>query len=381
MNRWLTRMGAIACVVVLFVAALFSIRLAWADIEFRRGTEDSIARAVRILPNNIQYALFHALQMEYAGVDSTAELERAAALSPMSSAPRLRLGLQAEARGDGKDAEKWLLDAARVDHQFEPRWTLANFYFRQNRTDDFWVWMHAALEVSYGDRRPAFDLCWRMSANAGEILRRGVPLQNREVLAALLAYVLDTHREDAGVVAEDLAKFRDPGDIPLLDAACTALIDQGSAQKAARLWTETGHSPAGGVWNGNFASVPKGAGFDWIFDTPPGVTLLRLDGRGLRVELSGMQPESARLLRQIVLLDPGRNYRLQWSARTNGLPDQTGLTWMLGDQRFPLAASADGKKDDGVFAASKSLMPLGLWTSGPWGKRAPKAGWRSAKYR
>ena len=137
MNRWLTRMGALVCAVgLLSVAALFSIRLAWADIEFRRGTEDSIARAVRILPNNVQYILFHALQMEYAGVDSTSELKRAAALSPISSAPRLRLGLQAEARGDVNDAEKWLLDAARVDHQFEPRWTLANFYSRQNRTGD-----------------------------------------------------------------------------------------------------------------------------------------------------------------------------------------------------------------------------------------------------
>ena len=61
-------------------------------------------------------------------------------------------------------AERWLLDAARVDRQYEPRWTLANFYFRQQKMDDFWKWMRAALEVSYGDRVAAFDLCVGRSA-------------------------------------------------------------------------------------------------------------------------------------------------------------------------------------------------------------------------
>lgn len=368
-----TRIAAIACVVVLIVAILiftivFSIRLAWADIEFRRGTEDSVARAVRILPNNVQYILFRALQMEYAGDDSTQELQRAAALSPMSSGPRLRLGLRAEARGDVRNAETWLLDAARVDHQFEPRWTLANFYFRQNRIDDFWTWMHSALEVSYGDRRPAFDLCWRVTNDVHEILRRGVPLENREVLAALLAYVLEMHRETAGTVATELAKFHDAGDAPLLDAACTSLIEQGDAEKAAQLWTAAGNTPAGGVWNGNFANAPKGAGFDWAFETPAGVTLLRLEKRGLRVELSGMQPESARLLRQVVLLDPSRRYRLQWKALTNGLAADTGLSWTLGEDRFPLTASTDEKQDGGTVSPSKRLMPLELWYQRPTGE-------------
>ncbi len=376
MNRSITRVAAIALavlsVVVLVIAAAFSIRLAWADVEFRRGTEDSVARAVRILPDNIQYRLFHALQMEYAGADSTAELERAATLSPMSSAPRLRLGLQAEARGDVKSAEKWLLEAAKVDHGFEPRWALANFYFRQDRRDDFWTWMHAALEVSYGDRRPAFDLCWRVGKDAGEILERGAPRQQRDVLAAMLVYVLEKHREDAGAVATELAKVHDATDVPLLDAASSVLIDSGDAEGAAHLWIAAGHSmagaPAGGVWNGNFASVPRGAGFDWRLENPPGVTQVHLRGRGLRIELSGRQPEAARLLRQIVLLDPSRRYRLEWSARTNGLPDVTGLAWTLGNRRFPLLASEDEKKDGALIAAPKRLTPLELWYQRPSGQ-------------
>jgi len=319
--------------------------------------------------------------MEYAGADSTAELERAAMLSPMSSAPRLRLGLRAEARGDVKSAEKWLLEAAQVDHGFEPRWALANFYFRQDRRGDFWTWMRSALEVSYGDRRPAFDLCWRVGKDAGEILKRGVPRQQRDVLAAMLVYVLEKHREDAGAVAAELAKVHDATDVPLLDAASSVLIDSGDAEGAAHLWIATGHSmagaSAGGVWNGNFASVPselrsrvKGGaeGFDWMLDNPAGVTQVHVEGRGLRIELSGQQPEAARLLRQIVLLDPSRRYRLEWSARTHGLPEVTGLAWALGNGRFPLVASEDEKKDGALIAAPKRLTPLELWYRRPSGQ-------------
>ena len=89
-----------------------------------------------------------------------------------------------------------MLDAARGDRQYEPRWTLANFYFRQQRTDAFWTWVRAALEVSYGDRDAAFDLCWKASHDAAEILRRGIP-ERHAVVAALLDYLTRKNRGDA----------------------------------------------------------------------------------------------------------------------------------------------------------------------------------------
>src|SRR6185295_9927412 len=159
------------------------IRLALADTAFRKRTPQSVARALEILPDRANYLLFRAQQMDYDGENSTSLLERAARMNPLSSAPRIRLGLSAEARGDLSGAEKWLLDAASVDRQFEPRWTLANFYFRRERRSEFWKWMRAALEVSYGDRSLAFNLCWRMTQDADEVLAQGIP-DRHEVLAA-----------------------------------------------------------------------------------------------------------------------------------------------------------------------------------------------------
>ena len=148
-----------------------------------------IARAIELEPENGEYLAALALQAEYSGQDSTPLLEEIARLNPRASAPRIRLGLAAELRGDVNQAERWLQEAFSVDRQFETRWTLANFYFRQGRTDEFWTWMRSALEMSYGDRVAAFDLCWQASSDEAEILNRAIP-DRREVVASYLAYVL-----------------------------------------------------------------------------------------------------------------------------------------------------------------------------------------------
>ena len=85
-------------------------------------------------------------------------------------------------------AERWLLDAARVDRQFEPRWTLANFYFRQQKTDRFWTWMRSALEVSYGEpRRGLRFVLQRRRRMRRTILARAIP-ERHDALAAFVAY-------------------------------------------------------------------------------------------------------------------------------------------------------------------------------------------------
>ncbi len=156
-----------------------------ADAEFRTGTPQGVARAVELAPRNTAYLSLHALQVEYEGRDSRPLLEEIARLNPDASAPRIRLGLDAEVRGDLASAERWLLDAARVDRQYEPRWTLANFYFRQRTLDRFWAWLRSALEVSYGDRAAAFDLAWAAAPDTRTILSRAIP-DRHEVVAAFL---------------------------------------------------------------------------------------------------------------------------------------------------------------------------------------------------
>jgi tetratricopeptide (TPR) repeat protein len=329
--------GAVAAFVLaaLIAAGWWSIRLARADAFFRERTPASVARAVELAPLNTTYLALSALQNEYEGKDSRAQLETMARLNPRASAPRIRLGLAAEVRGDALEAERWLLEAAAVDRQFETRWTLANFYFRQDR-DEFWSWIEAALEMSYGDRKPAFDLCWRKSANAGEILDRAIP-PRAEVAAAYVWYLIGEKRLDAVAPAALRLAELDPAAVEPLLAAVDAQLDAGRSADAVAVWTATRRAAPAGIWSPRFEQPPVGRGFDWRFAKQEGVTHIALDApSGHRVRLSGRQPESCELMRQLVGgLRPGAAYQLRWRYRTEAA---AGVEWRIAGRSARLEA-------------------------------------------
>jgi hypothetical protein len=315
-------------------------RLARADAAYRQHTPAEVARAIELAPDNAQYLATLALQAEYSGQDSTPLLEEIAALNPRSSAPRIRLGLAAELRGDTTRAERWLQEAYSVDRQYETRWTLANFYLRQGRRDEFWTWMRSALEMSYGDRAAAFDLCWQMSTDPDEILSRAIP-DRREVVASYLAYILNQHKQAAiAGAALRLAKMRIPDDLPLLYAAADNILYAGQAGEAADLWQALGNLRPEGITHPNFEEPRTGHGFDWTFAETPGVTHQSLEGH--RIRFSGRQPESCELLRQVLGgLRAGATYTLRWEARTQGMASPTGLEWRIASRTVTIAAGED----------------------------------------
>ncbi len=235
--------------------------------------------------------------------------------------------------------------------------------------DPFWKWMRLALEVSYGDRRPAFDLCWRVSASPPEILSRAIP-DRREVTSAYLAYLLESGRLDAVLpVALKLADSGDPDDRPQLLAACDAFLDAGDAGAARALWLKLGYSAPSGLFNGNFESPRAGHGFDWRWIESPGVTHIALETPPAhRVTLSGRQPESCELLKQIVDLKPGARYTLHWEVRTTGLRTPSGLEWRIGDRRATIPSSDEWRSGEIVFVAAAELTPLVLAYQRPEGE-------------
>jgi tetratricopeptide (TPR) repeat protein len=354
----------------LVLAAWRSVVLARADAAFRAGDEPGVARAMALAPANTQYITFAALQTEYAGGDSRDLLERAARLNPLASEPRLRLGLAAELSGDLAAAERWLLDAYQVDRQFEVPWTLANFYFRQDRRGEFWQWMKTALTMSYGDRRPAFELCWRMSSEADEIAAQAIP-DRAGVLRAYLTYLLDTDRaQHAPPVALRLLIADPESDRRLLYSAVDRLLDIGRASDAAAVWQAAGHARPSGITNGDFAQRPVEQGFDWRLSSPEGVTHMPLDPvTGHRVRLSGNQPEATELLRQVSGgLRPGGSYRLRWRSRTQGLRQPTGIAWNIAGASAGVDASAAETEGELRFAAPGEIALLTLRYTRPTGQ-------------
>ena len=345
---------ALTCLVLLMLAAAswWSIRLARADAAFRHRSPAEVARALNLAPENSTYLAALALQGEYSGQDTTPLLEDIAALNPRSSAPRIRLALAAELRGDNITAERWLQEAFSVDRQYETRWTLANFYFRQGRSDEFWKRVRSALEMSHGDRGDAIDLCWQMTTDPNEILT-AIP-DKHDVIASYLVYVLSKHRQEAiAGAANRLASLRTPDELPLLYAASDALLESGQASSAADLWQALGNSRPQGVTHSDFEEPRIGHGFDWRFAELPGVTHLPIEAPSAhRIRFSGQQPESAELLRQVLGgLRAGAAYTLHWDARTEGIASPTGLEWRISGRVAPITSSEDWSTGQMVFTA------------------------------
>jgi hypothetical protein len=365
---YVARIAGIAALAALGIAVWFSIVLARADSYFREATSESVQRAVEIAPRNTGYLALRALQLDYDGADSTALTEKIAALNPFSSAPRIKLGVAAEILGHSASAEKWLLDAAAVDHQFEPRWTLANFYFRAEKSNEFWTWIRSALEVSYGDRTPAFDLCWRVSTDAGEILNRAIP-DRREVTAAYLIYLSQTQRLQAiPPVARRLASYHDESDLPLLYGACDQLLAARDAA-ALDLWKLTGQPAPAGIFNGDFSSPPLNHGFDWRPLALPGVTHVNLNApAGHRIVFNGQQPESCSLLQQTLSLMSGRRYLVRWEARTAGIKSPSGLEWRVAGQHAALPPSEDWSPGELAVTPREPFTGLELFYQRPVGE-------------
>jgi tetratricopeptide (TPR) repeat protein len=349
----------------LAAAAGWSIRLARADAAYRQRTPQDIARAIELEPESGEYLAALALQAEYSGQDATALQEEIARLNPRASAPRIRLGLAAELHGDPDQAERWLKYAYAVDRQFETRWTLANFYFRQGRRDEFWTWMKSALEMSYGDRVAAFDLCWQASSDAQEILERAIP-DHREVVASYLAYTLNHHKQGAILgAANRLARIhtnamRTPEDLPLLYAATDAVLDPD-------LWQALGNPRPNGITHPSFEEPHIGHGFDWIFIETAGVTHQSLEGH--RIRFSGQQPESCDLLRQVVGgLRPGAAYTLHWEARTQDIASPSGLAWRIDNRTAEIAGSVDWSAGKMTFTPDSDRVVLVLTYRRPEGQ-------------
>jgi hypothetical protein len=365
---YVARIGGIATLAALGIAVWYSIVLARADAYFRKATPESVQRAIEIAPRNTEYLALRALQLDYDGADSNALTEKIATLNPYSSAPRIKLGLAAELHGDSAGAEGRLLEAADVDHQFEPRWTLANLYFRAEKPERFWKWTRSALQVSYGDRTPAFDLCWRVSSDAAEILNRAIP-DRHDVVGAYLGYLGRTNRLDAmPAVARILAAYHDESDLPLLYGACDQLL-VALNPAALDVWKLTGQPAPVGVFNGDFTGVPLNHGFDWRPIESPGVTHVNLSATaGHRIVLNGQQRESCSLLRQTLSVAAARRYVLRWEARTAGIKSPSGLEWRIAGQHGGLLPSSDWTTGELAMTARESFSDFELVYQRPVGE-------------
>ena len=335
--------GAVAAI-GLAVASYWTLRLGYADRLFHSGSSAAVARARRLAPGYSAYFV----------TDSTDRLalRQAIAGNPRYSAGWVQLGLLEETAGDAAEAERCLLEAARVDAGYQPRWSLANFYFRRGEQEKFWPWAFKAAQTAYYSQTPLFRLYWRVSQDPSVILARGIP-GRRDILAQYLHFLLTENKlQEAERVVERVLAGSGPQDLPVLTVYCDRLIGGGRVAGALAAWNalcSRGLVPYGAlaprkgdlVTNGEFAAIPMGSAFDWRLHPVQGVTATRTESPyAMRLTLSGRQPEHCALLEQVLPAEPGLVYGLSYSCRDSGIPAASGLQWYVRDLATGLELAA-----------------------------------------
>jgi hypothetical protein len=272
-------------------------------------------------------------------------------------------GLEHESHSDFPAAEYDLLQAAEVDHLFQPRWTLAGFYFRRNDPEKFWHWTQAALKVGSRDLGALFDLCWKMPGAPEKIWSAAMP-DSKLVWNEYLYYLMNTGKWPAAAfTAQRIAEVADLSDKASLMNYCDLAMAHEERISAGAVWQalrKHGLLPfaAGQILtNGDFRTAPSGRGFDWR--TPTKNLTNSFTAGSIGFTLDGFQHEHELLLEQPLALDPKFQYQLDYEYKTTGFDTRPGLQWVAGTSRADIQPAPDwtpGKLEFGGSAASLSLI-------------------------
>ena len=350
---------------------LLAARLAYAEIVARRDSPPALLHAVALDRWHPPAAYFERLA-ELDPDRASDWLDAALHANPRLSPAWIAKGLAEERAKTPVVAERDLLQAAFVDHQYLPAWTLANFYFRQNRPAPFWIWARRAAALTYDDFRPLLALAQALEADPRVVIanlaggRAGGEASSlrARLLDADLDYLVEQARLDqAQQVARLLLARKSSADTARLLEFDERQIQAGHARDAVEVWNAVWNA-AGPIdpdrsagANGDLARAPSGIAFDWRLNRGEGFSSAWQPGK-LTLGLSGQQPESCALLEQAVALLPSRRYRLRFEYVTSGLASPTGLAWELdGQPGRSLSPAPAWQAGETVLAASLSNKP------------------------
>lgn len=315
--------GTLACAAV-FVACF----TAAADFLYRLDTTESVQGAIAMMPDNPRYVRRLA---ELDAAQSQPLLEQARRLDPLDTRVMIELALRAEQAQRPQEAEQLLLQAARADQTAFPRWTLLNFYVRQDRPGEFWHWLPGTLRVMTGESKAVFDLARRFDSK----LERTAALlpQRAPILRGFLDYAIDTNEYSYALAPalSLIAQGAPARERPFLLGLVNLLIRDHRSADALAVWSrmlEQGWIPRRSL--ASLSREPLQAGFDWRLYFPEGVTPATR-GDQLEITFDGRQEEACVPAEIYVPVEPGREHRFHYRFQTDGIPPGAGLIWQFID--------------------------------------------------
>ena len=221
---------------ILGTAAAWSLRLAWADHLSRSPQLATRERAAGLAPWSAAIQERLAEKRDETGADPLPDLAQAAALDPANARRFERLGQRAEFSGDLPLAERSLLRAAELSRLYQPRYLLAQYYFRRRNVPEWDHWSREAFEAAPGDVTPLLDSpggCARTPLLWSARLCR----PNQQWPGnSLLFWARKRHTALAAALARKLAETGGRADLPALLGFCEQSLSDAAVNPAVEVW-------------------------------------------------------------------------------------------------------------------------------------------------
>ena len=297
------------------------------------------------------------------------EFELAVALRPRDYALWLELGSARDSAGDTNGAIAAFAESTKLAPFYaRPRWQLGNALFRDGRTQEALAELQLAAQSDPKLALPVLALMWSaVNGNVAEIERAFKP-QSPAMESALARFLVKR-----GKVVDAMRHFRAAGGISVDDqrAMINDLLAAKNFEAAYEVWSLNRGTKASGlaqIDNGGFEEpiVLEEKGFGWqLVQNQQGIQVAldpaerRSGSHSLRIDWSGNGDTLLPIASQLLLVEPGRRYRLKFAARGAELV-------MLGLPAISIVDASDPAAQSGDYRPSAlgHSQPLPKGTSG-----------------
>ncbi len=331
---------ALLWIALCLVGIWFSARVGYARLVARyaavTGNLVAANKAVELAPLDAQTHRVRSIIFQNNGDAAAAakELELAVSLRPHDDYLWLQLGVL---RDELKQPEALLAfnESVRLAPYYaHPKWQRGNFLLRSGNYDEAFADLRTAAASNRTLVPTLIDLAWGVSRKNPELSQRWAGITDDRMRISFALFLAQQ-----GKARDALEQFRACRVVPnqVRTELLQELIAANGFREAFEIWKgieRTDDSATTLIHDGDFESRDgfDNTGFGWRFSQTLQGTRLSLDrdqaqsgSQSVLINFQGFSEPASVLLSQLVLVEPGRSYRVKFGARTKemvtgGLP-------------------------------------------------------------
>lgn len=299
------------------------------DYAGRAGSLEAARGAVGLAPSDPEALYARANVLADSGDYAAAArgYEEALALRPRDYVLWNELGRAREEAGEAEGALAAYRRAVELAPSYaQPRWNLGNALLRAGLREEALAELRRAAESDPRLYPNLVRTLWHAGGrDPRALLRDARPGTTEQTLAAVRFLVRE------GAAREAMALMRESGARPTEESRRALVADLLAAEEFAEayeVWSGVRAAAGGALADGGFEGEVRAAeeGFGWRFARDSQAVRFSLDAdspregsRSLKVEYAGASDPNAPAVSQLVPVEPGARYRLDFSARTREL--------------------------------------------------------------